>query len=538
MQQKLLYRISPILFAITAYALSLNLFFVLLPIRMSDQGIATSDIGLAMSMYSAGAVLAGLFASRAVHRVGHVRAFASMAAALAIIAVAHGYLTNIWLTGLLRMLAGFSFVTGFITLESWLNVLSDSTNRGKIFSIYQICIALGFGSAPFLLNLSVDSDPRLFGLISIFLCVSLIIMSMSRIPAPEVTERARAMSLKTLWNYSPSGTLSGFCAGLISAASVSLISLYAYERGFTGVWLSLILGSYQLGGLLTQYPTGWLADRYDKRSVAAGLMTLGVTSNLLIVFDYFVGMPNGLLVLAFLVSGGSGVALFPLAVTQVFDHIDLKDAMPATSTLQIILGVGGVIGPIAAGFLMSAFESIWLYYYLILVHAAVIVFLLIRKLFIRTERLSSSAPFQVTTQPTSLGASGLDPRIAYSIAEIEEPALKLLLVALRQQPKDPAELIRMALDSADLKPSDVATKMVLTLPKQSGHLMRLLVELYPEQRLEITRSLHELFALHKARINSLIEEGLVAGASETEAEAVRAIVEGHREQAAEAPLAA
>jgi hypothetical protein len=62
-------------------------------------------------------------------------------------------------------------------------------------------------------------------------------MSMSRIPVPEATERARAMSLKTLWDYSPSGTLSSFCAGLISAASVSLISLYAYERGFTGVWL-------------------------------------------------------------------------------------------------------------------------------------------------------------------------------------------------------------------------------------------------------------------------------------------------------------
>lgn len=525
MQQKLLYRISPILFAITAYAASLNLFFVLLPIRMNDQGIATSEIGIAMSMYAAGAVLAGLFASRAVHRVGHIRAFASMAATLAIIAVAHSYLTNIWLTGLLRLLAGFSFVTGFITLESWLNVLSDSTNRGKIFSIYQICIALGFGSAPFLLNLSVDSDPRLFGVISIFLCISLIIMSMSRIPVPEATERARAMSLKKLWAYSPSGTLSSFCAGLISAASVSLISLYAYERGFTGVWLSLILGSYQLGGLLTQYPTGWLADRYDKRSVASGLMALGIISNLLIVFDYFIGLPTGLLVLVFLVSGGSGVALFPLAVTQVFDHIDLKDAMPATSTLQILLGVGGVIGPVVAGFLMSAFESIWLYYYLIAVHAAVIVFLLVRKLFIRTERLSASAPYRVTTQPTSLGSSKLDPGIDYSLAQIEEPALKLLLVALRQHPRDPAELIRVALDNADLQPSDVATQMVLTLPKQSGHLMQLLVELYPEQRLDITRSLHDLFALHKERINSLIEEGLIAGASEAEALAVRSIIE-------------
>ncbi|MBR9885583.1 MAG: MFS transporter [Oceanospirillales bacterium] len=524
MQQTLLHRISPILLAISAYAVSLNLFFVLLPIRLSEQGVTTADIGLAMSMYPAGAILAGLFGSRAVQRVGHIRAFASMAATLAIIAVGHSYVDSVWFTGLLRLLAGFCFVTGFITLESWLNVLTDSSNRGQVFSFYQICIAIGFGSAPFLLNLSVDSDPRLFGLIGLFLSLSLIIMAMSRIPVPEVPDRARPMSPKQLWNYSPSGTLSSFCAGLISAASVSLISLYAYERGFTGIWLALILGSYQLGGLLTQYPTGWLADRFDKRTVAAGLMVLGVVSNLLIVLDYFHAIPVPLLVVVFLVSGGSGVALFPLAVTQVFDHIDLKEAMPATSTLQILLGIGGVLGPVIAGFLMSQFEIIWLYYYLIAVHAAVVVFLMVRRFFIRTERLSASGPYQVTTQASSLGASAFDPRLDYSLAEINDPALKLLLVALRQHPSDPSELIHTALDSAALAPADVATQMVLALPKQSGELMKHLVKLYPEQRLEIARSLHELFALHKERINSLLEEGLLYGADDDEARAIREMV--------------
>ncbi|WP_432697194.1 MFS transporter [Marinobacterium sp. YM272] len=525
MQQKLIQRISPILLAISAYAVSLNLFFVLLPIRMSEQGISTSNIGLAMSMFSAGAILAGLLGSRTVQRVGHIRAFASMAATLAIIAICHSYVDNVWVTGFLRLLSGFCFVTGFITLESWLNVLSDKSNRGRIFSIYQICVAIGFGSAPFLLNLSVDSDPRLFGLIGLFLSLSLIIMAMSRIPVPEVPDSARPMSLKKLWYYSPSGTLSSFCAGMISAASLSLISLYAYERGFSGIWLALILGSYQLGGLLTQYPTGWLADRFDKRTVASGLMVLGVISNLLIVFDYFYALPVPMLVGMFLVSGGAGVALFPLAVTQVFDHIEWEEAMPATSTLQILLGIGGVLGPLIAGFLMSSFEIIWLYYYLIAVHAAVVVFLMVRRLFIRTERLESTSPYQLTTQASSIGASQLDPRMEYSLAEINDPALKLLLVALRQHPDDPGELIRTALDSAALQPEDVATQMVLTLPKQSGDLMKQLVDLYPEHRMAITHSLHELFELHKQRINSLIEEGLLSGASEEEAQTIREMIQ-------------
>ncbi|MGB1237066.1 MAG: MFS transporter [Pseudomonadales bacterium] len=515
-QPSILRRIRAILFAIFAVALSHNLFFVVLPIRLSEGGFDTGDIGLAMSMFAVGAVMAGLFGSRAVLRAGHVRAFATMVATLSIVSIVHSYSNDIWLTGLLRIVAGFCFVASFITLESWLNVLSDQSNRGKVFSIYQICFAVGFGVAPFLFSFSSVQDPRLFGLLSIFLCISLIIMAMSRLPQPELPARGSAMALGKLWRYSPSGTLSCVCAGLISSASVSLLSLYAYERGISGIWLSLALGSFQMGGLLSQYPTGWLADRYDKRSVAAGLMVIGVVSNALIVMENFVAMPTSVLIFLFLVSGGSGVALFPLAVTQVFDHIESKEAMPATSTMQILLGAGGIAGPIIAGFLMNAYGALWLYYYLIAVHAFVMIFLLTRKLFVRTQTLEASSPFKVTVQPTSMGASELDPRINYSLAKIDNPELKLLLVALAQQPRDPRALIDTALQSSMLTASDVAINMVLALPKQAGELVGLLIDLYPTERLSVALSLHDLWILRKERINAMILKALEQGASSTE----------------------
>ncbi|MEH6648679.1 MAG: MFS transporter [Motiliproteus sp.] len=516
MQTNILIRIRPILFSIFAMAVSHNLFFVMLPIRLKEGGFASADIGLAMSMFAVGGICAGLFGTRAVLRAGHIRAFASMAATLAIVSVTHSYSNDIWITGLLRVVAGFCFVTSFITLESWLNMLTDQRNRGRIFSIYQICFAVGFGAAPFLFSLSSEHDPRLFGLIGVFLCISLIIMSMSRLPLPELPDKTSAMSLKRLWNYSPSGTLSCFCAGLINAASVSLISLYAYDHGISGIWLSLVLGSYQLGGLLTQFPVGWLADRFDKRSVAAGLMVMGICSNLLIVAENFVPIPIEVLVVLFLVSGGSGVALFPLAVTQVFDHIDLKDAMSATSTMQILLGCGGVLGPIIAGFLMTEFDSVWLYYYLIVVHLFVVLFLMIRKLFVRTETLETASSYQISLQGTSVGSSVVDPQVNYNLAEIGDPELKLLLVALGQQPKDPAILIKTALEGSSLKPRDVAIHLVLALPKQSGELIQQLVQLFPESRLAIAHSLHDLFILRKERINAMVQEALITGADDVE----------------------
>lgn len=511
MRNQVLFRVSPILFAIIAMALSHNLFFVLLPLQMQSNGVATSEIGVAMGLFAAGAIGAGLFGSKAVTRVGHIRAFATMAALLSIVAVVHSYHDSLLVTGLLRITAGFCYVTSFITLESWLNVISDKSNRGKLFSVYQICFALGFGSAPFLIDVMGTSDLRNYGLIASILAVALIIMAMSRMPAPELPERSRAMKFKDLWRYSPSSFISCVAAGAIGTTTVSLISIYAYNRGFSGTVLSIILGSYLLGGLLTQYPTGWFADRFDKRSVGAGLMLLGLVGNGVIIIDYFTHIPTQWIVFFFLISGGSGAALFPLAVTQLFDHLEQKQAMPATSTLQVLLGIGGIFGPMFAGFLMGTFSVVWLYFFVISINLGVMVFLVIRKLYIRKERLEPSQPYQVTTQPSSLM-----PFDDFVKADINEPVLKLLILALKNEPKNIDELIQTALSSAHLNPRDVALQMVLKLPKQSGHLMRSFVSLYPEQRIGLAESVSDFFLLHKERLNEQIAEGLKFNATDEE----------------------
>ena len=520
MANNIFYRVSPILFSIVGMSLSLNLFFIVLPLRMKEAGILSAQVGIAMGMFAAGSVLAGLFGAKVVSRVGHIRAFATMAAILSIVSITHTFLESFAITTFLRIVAGFCFITSFITLESWLNVTSDSSNRGKLFSVYQIFFAVGFGSAPFVMNAIDGIDMRLFGIISALLAISLIIMSMSRMPAPELPERSRPMPFKELWTLSPSGTLSCLIAGSIGTASVSLIALYAYSRGYSGTVLSIILGSYMLGGLLTQYPTGWFADRFDKRTVGAALMLVGIASNAVIILDYYSHLPTSLVMIFFLLSGGAGAAIFPLAVTQVFDHIDSKEALPATSMMQILLGIGGVIGPIVAGTMMEWFSPIWLYFYVIALHILLMGFLLVRKLFIRTERLEPAMPYQITTNPASI-----PPLEDYVASEISEPALKLLIEALKQNPRDPQRLIKITLDSAALRAEDVALQMVLKLPKHAGELTEHLVTIYPEKRLEVAKALTDFFDLHKARINYAIAEGLKTGANPEEMAQIDTLIE-------------
>jgi len=217
--------------------------------------------------------------------------------------------------------------------------------------------------------------------------------------------------------------------------------------------------------------------------------------------------------------------LFPLAVTQIFDHIDPKDAIRATGTLQVVLGLGGFLGPVIAGQLMDYFNTMSLFYYIAGVHVFVMAFLLIRRLYIRQERLEPSVPYAMTSQQTTLCRTGLDPRTTYNLSDVGDPELKLLLLALAQNPGDPGILIKTALDSARLHPMDIAVHLVMALPKQADQLIAELVTQYPDSRMDIAHSLRDLILLRKHRINSLVQEGLCAGADLNEKEKIAELIQ-------------
>lgn len=520
-----LYRVQPLLFTVFGFAACQFLLFIVLPLQLRATGHPPSAIGFAMSMFAFGAIFAGLFGAKVISHIGHIRAFSFMAACSAIITVLHSFYDALWLTAVLRALTGYAAVVNFMVLESWLNVITDKSNRGKIFSVYQIALAMGGISAPFVLSSFTLSDPKLFGLMACFLSISIMILSATKLPVPEISEKTNALSLNKLWNISPSGIVSAFCSGLITSVSISLFTLYTAEKTLPPLAQSMILSAVLLGGLLTQYPTGWFADRFDKRTVAATLMCIGALFNGLIIIDAYWSLPLPLLIFSFLISAGSAAALFPLAITQVFDHIDLKDAVRVTGTLQVILGIAGFIGPIIAGYLMDVFNTMSLFFYIAGVHIFVVLFLLIRKLFIRQERLPTTYPFQVTTQQTALTHPTLDPHTLSQVSKVGDPELKLLLLALAQEPKDPGILIQAALDSARLHPIDIAIHLVTALPKQSQQLITELVRLYPEARLEIAHSLSELMTLRKSQISQLLNVGLSIGANPAECSKIEEIIQ-------------
>ena len=61
-------------------------------------------------------------------------------------------------------------------------------------------------------------------------------------------------------------------------AQFGMASVYGTERGFTVAEISVFVALIYVGGLITQYPIGWLSDRMDRRKLIFGMAGLGVAA--------------------------------------------------------------------------------------------------------------------------------------------------------------------------------------------------------------------------------------------------------------------
>lgn len=117
---------------------------VLVPCRGHEAGFATTTLGLLGGAYYAGFVVGCFAIPTRIGRVGHIRTFAGLAAAGALV---HGLLVDapLWLS--LRAGIGFCSAGIMMAVESWLDERADGATRGRILAAYVILSWIGVTTA-------------------------------------------------------------------------------------------------------------------------------------------------------------------------------------------------------------------------------------------------------------------------------------------------------------------------------------------------------------------------------------------------------
>lgn len=166
--------ISSLLLGIGTLLVGVGFLGTLLGVRAGIEGFSEQVTGLVMSAYFAGYILGTWACPSLIRRVGHIRAFAAMAAVASVCVTAHALWVHPVVWGVLRVISGACLVGLYIVIESWLNVLAPNQKRGKMLSVYMMTTLLAMAGGQYLILVADPAAFMPFGIIAMLVSLGLL----------------------------------------------------------------------------------------------------------------------------------------------------------------------------------------------------------------------------------------------------------------------------------------------------------------------------------------------------------------------------
>ncbi|MGY6535110.1 MAG: MFS transporter [Pararhodobacter sp.] len=321
----------------------------LLGIRGVIEGFSTTQMSVIMSAYFVGFLAGSQLTPTLIRRVGHVRVFAALGSLISAVLVLYAAAPEWVVWTLLRVIIGFSFAGVYVTAESWLNNTATNETRGQTLSLYMIVQMVGIISAQGLLNLADPGGYTLFVVASVLVSLSFTPILLSVTPAPAVPT-TRSMGFIRLFRISPLGCVGIFLMGGVYSALFGMAAVWGGLVGLSVLEISLFVSAIYLGGLLFQYPIGWLSDRMDRRRL---IMGVALMCAIVSIAGAVLALPFVAMLGVALMIGGLANPLYALLLAHTNDFLQAEDMAAASGGLLFINGVGAIAGPLIIGWMMG-----------------------------------------------------------------------------------------------------------------------------------------------------------------------------------------
>src|SRR3989338_2176465 len=246
----------------------------LLGIRGAYEGFTTFQLSVIMSAYFLGFLGGSRLAPEMIRRVGHVRVFSALGSLISAVLILYPMVLDWTAWALFRVLIGFCFSGIYVTAESWLNNTASNETRGQALSAYMIVQMLGIIASQGLLAMG---DPEGFGLFiipSVLVSLAFMPILLADTPAPTF-DSVKAMSFVQLFRISPLGCAGMLLTGGVFSAMFGMASVYGAMSAMTLGQIAAFVAAMYVGGLVLQYPIGWLSDRMDRRALILWMAAAG-----------------------------------------------------------------------------------------------------------------------------------------------------------------------------------------------------------------------------------------------------------------------
>lgn len=317
-------------------------------LRFKAWGASSLEIGISAAMTA----LALLVVVPLVTRMPRVNPTTVMAAGCALGVTAllsMQLLPYVWAWIFLRLVAALGLTMPWLLGESWVNLAAPPHLRGRVVAAYASAFFIGFAMGPVIIDLV---GPEGWGAILSavgFLIGSAVPLFIARRYAPPITLEALGNPLPLL-AQAKVVALAAFAAGLTESLCFGLFVVYGLELNWG---TSPALHAYTallVGGILLQYPIGWLADRWNKRLVLA-LISLN-TVICVVALSFVTLQPTIALFWSFLLGGGV-LGFYSLGLMLLGEKFQGEDVVRANTGFLLAYQGGALFGPSVGGAAMT-----------------------------------------------------------------------------------------------------------------------------------------------------------------------------------------
>lgn len=321
----------------------------LLGIRGAYEGFTTFELSVVMSAYFVGFLGGSRVAPEMIRRVGHVRVFSALGSMISALLILYPLMVDWAAWSVMRVLIGFCFSGIYVTSESWLNNTASNETRGQALSLYMIVQMLGIIASQGLLSLGDPTGYALFIIPSILVSLAFMPLLLADTPAPTF-DTIQPMSFRALFRISPLGCVGMLLTGGVYSAMFGMASVYGAMSAMTIGQIASFVAAMYVGGLLFQYPVGWISDRLDRRVL---VLWLSVAGAVVMAVATVIRLPFTFELIVALLLGGIINPLYSLLIAHTNDFLT-KEEMPAASAGLIFLnGFGAIFGPLSLGWIMQ-----------------------------------------------------------------------------------------------------------------------------------------------------------------------------------------
>ncbi len=330
-----------------------------------QSGFSLTQIGMLGSSHFLGFFIGCWWAPRLIGNIGHSRAFAAFAACGAIGTIAHPIWIDPYAWALMRVMTGLCIAGCYTVVEAWFNSEVTNATRGRMLGTYRL-VDLGFSMlAQLMIGFLEPAAYLSYNLLAIICCACVFPLTLTQAKQPSASKAPRLSPIKA-FRLSPLGVVGVVVAGVTTASFRMVGPIYGQEVGLAASQIGYFLAAFVLGGALAQLPTGWAADRFDRRwvliamsgfaMVACAVMVMYATQSQVSVF------------MCALLFGAASFPVFSVASAHANDFADHEFVVELSASLMFWYGVGAIASPLISSMLIEKYGPSALFVFISAAH--------------------------------------------------------------------------------------------------------------------------------------------------------------------------